>query len=607
MIPSEESTCQQQAPRVLGVVTNTSGVAPEQLLPKMKKSRKLKNIKKELMNSKSLTPIKEETNQGTTATATPVKSKSKVFKYAQWRNLEGSLRLTETTLFFKPHPCTSPRYSKTALKRLSWDQIENHQVRTIELNVTKKYLLKLNIRKNARGRDRTTGSSHATSTSTGSSSNLILRFSNPEDLHEIDQEIQKHLLRRGPLVLDDSKKIGPTYYPIVRLNSSIPGSLTLEADQFVFEPLTSEVPVLPAMKVEWDRVEQHQRLFRNQQALLKLKCTKSFQPVIFQMSSLQESKRLHQDVIDRLDHYRYGYRSSNNQFKVQPIDTSTGTGTSTAMTSNMLLQPLLDSSKDIRSPTMANDNNRTTQSSSTKKQKGKKPDEIPTSASTSFFPYLETIILVISVLTLLALSSDVLLQTVAGERNHISIMAHLLSTPSPIPSAAVEVTLPVRQNPPQSQRTSWQRPRATSISPAKENAKEKAKSKSQLNNSNIIPPPTSKTGVGKVDSRSSTSITSSSNKAESGKLVHNRPEINGLLHLLQDKNDGGVTQNLIPAAAIKWNRSSGTRNNANKDANKRPFAGIGKRIGQVATTAASQWMQMISESTIIRIERKQRY
>jgi hypothetical protein len=266
----------KQAPLVLGNVTNT----------KSRRIRYAKNIL--LTKSKALTPIKENPESND---PTPQKSPSptsKVFKYAQWRNLQGSLRLTNTALIFKPHPCTG---TKAATKRLLWNQVYGHQARTIELRDSQKHLLKITMAKNGEG----------------ASCSMILRFSNAGDLQEVDHAIQLHLLQQNAMPTavvqesDEKPVASVSQYAMVQWNGTIPGSLVLDADQLLFQPCSAKAPVIT---VAWAVVQQHQRLFRDQTTLLQLKCTGPVPTFVLQMSSWLELKRLVQDITDRIDSAR---------------------------------------------------------------------------------------------------------------------------------------------------------------------------------------------------------------------------------------------------------------------------------------------------------------
>jgi len=241
-------------------------------------------IKRRLFGDDEPTPAKNESN-------------SKVIKNVAWRSLYGSLKLTDNNIIFQT------RNSECKDKRLAWDNIATHEVRVMTNPVVDRstpnprHLLKIQMKKEG-------------------SQSIVLRFANQKDLDNMDQEVTRRLRARSiatftkiygmiatkprPHMLQQPKT---TYYPIVKLCGSIPGSLTLKSDEFIFKPL-SPLPNLPIMAVRWYRVNQSQVRTQFGQTSLKITCKKTSKrqpPIVFQLASPTELQRLQKDITHCLD------------------------------------------------------------------------------------------------------------------------------------------------------------------------------------------------------------------------------------------------------------------------------------------------------------------
>ena len=249
------------------------------------------------------------------SSSTATNNTRKTYNNVHWRSQSGLLKLTDKYLVFRT----------LHSKRLQWDSILHHEIRTHHhvkdgdcddtTAITNshenpvlhrnKYLLKLTMRK-------------------AGAPAIILRFASARDLDDADQEITRQLRLRSLQVFDQAygkylQEPRPSYYPIVRLCGSIPGSLVLDAEQFVFEPLTSSrstnqrAPGLPTMTIPWTRLLSFEmKTTGNLQTSMSLSCQNSKQPIIFQFSSLRELERLHQDIINCLEWTEHNSNNNNS-------------------------------------------------------------------------------------------------------------------------------------------------------------------------------------------------------------------------------------------------------------------------------------------------------
>lgn len=224
----------------------------------------------------------------------PQKKKSKIIYNVAWRTFFGHIKLTDNNIIFKANG------AGCKAKRVAWENVVHHEVRvmenpdTDEQTMNTRHLLKIKMKKEG-------------------SPSLILRFARQHDLDIMDHEITERLRARSIAsfsrvygTISAEPRVRPvetTYYPIVKLCGSIPGSLTLNSFEFVFEPLSQQND-LPTMQVRWARVKPEQVHFRHHQTALKITCRNSSRlqpPIVLQMASTTDLQRLHKDVTRRLE------------------------------------------------------------------------------------------------------------------------------------------------------------------------------------------------------------------------------------------------------------------------------------------------------------------